>query len=126
MPESHDRARPFELADKLEKERDLTDEEFETVLLCDLPEIDGYLAEKTRKVCEEYYGKAVYLRGLIEISNYCRNNCYYCGIRRGNKNAERYRLSKEQILSCCDMGYELGFRTFVLQGERIRSTRMNS
>ena len=58
----------------------------------------------------------VYIRGLIEISNYCKNDCYYCGIRRSNKNAVRYRLSKEQILSCCKSGYALGFRTFVLQG----------
>ena len=65
---------------------------------------------------EKYYGKAVYLRGLIEFTNICKNNCYYCGIRSGNANAERYRLSEEQILSCSDMGYDLGFRTFVLQG----------
>lgn len=56
------------------------------------------------------------MRGLIEFTNYCRNDCYYCGIRKSNCNAERYRLTKEQILECCDVGYELGFRTFVLQG----------
>ncbi len=69
-----------------------------------------------RAVREEYYGKDVYLRGLIEFTNYCRNDCYYCGIRRSNKAALRYRLSAEDILNCCDNGYELGFRTFVLQG----------
>lgn len=61
------------------------------------------------------YGDGVYLRGLIEFSNYCRNNCYYCGIRRDNRQVRRYRLSKEEILSCCHTGYGLGFRTFVLQ-----------
>ncbi|MCX7614543.1 MAG: [FeFe] hydrogenase H-cluster radical SAM maturase HydE [Clostridiales bacterium] len=65
---------------------------------------------------EKYYGRKVYFRGLIEFSNFCKNDCYYCGIRRGNANARRYRLSLEQILSCCRNGYELGFRTFVLQG----------
>ncbi|MBQ4361359.1 MAG: radical SAM protein, partial [Lachnospiraceae bacterium] len=75
-----------------------------------------YLAARARAVREEFYGKEVYLRGLIEFSNYCKNNCYYCGIRRGNARAERYRLSPEQILNCCDQGHELGFRTFVLQG----------
>ena len=104
------------LIDRLESEHDLTDEEMKAVLLCDAPGFDEYISEKARKVREAYYGKAVYLRGLIEISNICRNNCYYCGIRSGNTNCERYRLSKEQILTCCDVGYELGFRTFVMQG----------
>lgn len=64
---------------------------------------------------EEYYGRRVYLRGLIEFSSYCRNDCYYCGLRRSNINAHRYRLSQEEILTCCENGYTLGFRTFVLQ-----------
>lgn len=71
---------------------------------------------QARQTRENWYGKSVYIRGLIEFTNYCRNNCYYCGIRRSNKNALRYRLTEEEILSCCRMGYELGFRTFVLQG----------
>ncbi|MBQ3429575.1 MAG: [Mogibacterium sp.] len=104
------------LTDRLAAEHHLTDEEMKAVLLCDAPGFDEYISEKARKVREAYYGKDVYLRGLIEISNICRNNCYYCGIRSGNTNCERYRLSKEQILSCCDIGYELGFRTFVMQG----------
>ena len=58
----------------------------------------------------------MYIRGLIEFTNYCRNNCYYCGIRRDNQNTVRYRLSKEEILACCEEGYRLGFRTYVLQG----------
>ncbi|MBE6027226.1 MAG: [FeFe] hydrogenase H-cluster radical SAM maturase HydE [Clostridiales bacterium] len=116
MQESFERAYPFELADKLEAEGNLTDDELKTVLLFDAPGFDEYLAGKARAVREKHYGKEVYLRGLIEFTNYCKNNCYYCGIRRGNANAERYRLSEDQILSCCDMGYELGFRTFVLQG----------
>ncbi len=71
------------------------------------------LATQTRK---KHFGNKVYLRGLIEFSNYCKNNCYYCGIRAGNTNAQRYRLSKEQILDCCAFGYNVGYRTFVLQG----------
>ena len=62
------------------------------------------------------YGNTVYIRGLIEVSNICKNNCYYCGIRAGNQNCDRYRLTEEDILSACEEGYELGFRTFVLQG----------
>ncbi|MBP5492024.1 MAG: [FeFe] hydrogenase H-cluster radical SAM maturase HydE [Clostridiales bacterium] len=104
------------LIDKLETTRDLTDEEFEKVLLCEDPAFSGELSARARKVREGIYGKEVYLRGLVEFSNFCKNNCKYCGIRRDNKNAQRYRLSEEEILSCCDMGYELGFRTFVLQG----------
>lgn len=78
------------------------------------------LYERAREGAEalrdEHYGRRVFLRGLIEFTSYCKNDCYYCGLRRGNKNAERYRLTKEQILECCDYGASLGFHTFVLQG----------
>jgi len=77
---------------------------------------DSYLFSLADKVRREKYGRDVYIRGLIEISNYCKNNCLYCGIRRDNRDTERYRLSEEEILSCADEGYLLGFRTFVLQG----------
>ncbi|MBR5179236.1 MAG: [Lachnospiraceae bacterium] len=105
-----------DLVDRLEKTKDLSNEEFTELLFCDDKEAVEYLTERARAVREKIYGKEVYLRGLIEFTNYCKNNCKYCGIRCGNKNADRYRLSKDDILSCCDMGYELGFRTFVLQG----------
>lgn len=83
-------------------------------------EIDQELFELARKKQQQTFGKGVYLRGLIEFTNYCRNNCYYCGIRAGNREVERYRLTKEQILDCCQEGYTLGFRTFVLQGGEDR------
>ena len=105
-----------DLIDRLLKNRNLTDEELTGVLLCDDPEFNEYLFEQARKVREEIYGRDVFVRGLIEFTNYCRNNCYYCGIRRENSNVLRYRLSEEEIIACSDMGYELGFRTFVLQG----------
>lgn len=73
------------------------------------------LYARARAVREAHYGRAVYLRGLIEFSNICRNDCRYCGIRRSNGRIERYRLTAEEILACCDQGYALGFRTFVLQ-----------
>ncbi|MEE1195500.1 MAG: [FeFe] hydrogenase H-cluster radical SAM maturase HydE [Lachnospiraceae bacterium] len=78
--------------------------------------MDDLLFQTARKVAREVFGNRIYKRGLIEISSYCKNDCYYCGIRRSNQKAERYRLTKEQILSCCETGYALGFRTFVLQG----------
>ena len=77
---------------------------------------DSSLRSKARELQHQYYGNSIFIRGLIEISNYCKNNCYYCGIRCANKNLLRYRLTKEDILECCKEGYELGFRTFVLQG----------
>lgn len=77
---------------------------------------DTELYKTADKIRRENYGDKVYIRGLIEVSSYCKNNCLYCGIRAGNKNAMRYRLSEEEILSCCKAGYELGFRTFVMQG----------
>ncbi|MBQ4492369.1 MAG: [Deltaproteobacteria bacterium] len=116
IPEVQQKFDCHELADKLERTRDLADSEFGAVLLCKESGFDEYLARKARNAREKYYGKDVYLRGLIEFTNYCKNNCFYCGIRRENRNVERYRLSEQQILSCADRGYELGFRTFVLQG----------
>ena len=74
------------------------------------------LAAEAVAIREHWYGNKVYTRGLIEYTNYCKNNCYYCGIRAGNTNVQRYRLTKEEIMDCCANGYELGFRTFVLQG----------
>ena len=95
---------------------ELTRDEIITLLENRDPEIQSKLAEKASAVAREHYGNKVYVRGLIEFTNYCRNDCYYCGIRCGNKNAERYRLSKEDILECASYGYDLGFRTIVLQG----------
>lgn len=77
---------------------------------------DEYLFCQADEIRRKNYGNKVYIRGLIEFTNYCKNNCYYCGIRCGNKNVQRYRLTREEILTCCEEGYELGFRTFVLQG----------
>lgn len=78
--------------------------------------VDGFLREEARKKADAVFGKAIYLRGLIEISSYCKNDCYYCGLRRSNKAAARYRLSEDEILSACAEGYAAGIRTFVLQG----------
>lgn len=105
-----------ELIDKLEKEHILTKSELAEIITGHTPETDEYLFAKARVVRERIYGKDVYMRGLIEFTNYCKNDCLYCGIRRSAKNAERYRLTEEQILDCCETGYGLGFRTFVLQG----------
>lgn len=85
------------------------------ILLTDQEERD-YLFSTARQVREQFYGKKVFVRGLIEFTNYCRNDCYYCGIRKSNAQASRYRLSKDEIMECCETGYQLGFRTFVLQG----------
>ncbi len=81
------------------------------------------LYANARQVQNTYYGNKIFARGLIEFSNYCKNDCYYCGIRRSNREACRYRLTKEQILECCRSGYEIGFRTFVLQSGEDGSFR---
>ena len=105
-----------QLIDKLYKTNNLSPEEYKELIDSRNPEISEYLFEKARAVRIENYGHDVYIRGLIEFTNYCKNDCYYCGIRKSNREAERYRLTKEQILECCSIGYDLGFRTFVLQG----------
>lgn len=92
----------------------MSDDELLSIIMTD--EFDEKLFETADKIRRGIYSDEVYVRGLIEFTNYCRNNCYYCGIRRDNLKAERYRLSKQDILTCCREGYKLGFRTFVLQG----------
>ena len=79
-------------------------------------ESSAYLRAAAAEEAVRHFGRKIYLRGLIEFTNYCKNDCLYCGIRRGNQNAVRYRLTLSQIMECCKMGYELGYRTFVLQG----------
>ncbi len=106
----------FELITKLEKQHSLTVDEYEYLIANRNDDIAEILAEKARTVREKIYGKDVYIRGLIEVSNICKNNCLYCGIRKSNKACERYRLNKDEILECADEGYSLGFRTFVMQG----------
>lgn len=101
---------------KLEKENRLTKAEWMQLIDGRTTELAEFLFERAREVRHAHYGKNVYIRGLIEFSNYCKNDCYYCGIRKSNRCLSRYRLTKEEILSCCQNGYELGFRTFVLQG----------
>lgn len=103
-----------QIIQKLALSGNASDEELAAVLTSDADPAQLFeLADDVRK---RVYGTDVYIRGLIEISNYCRNNCLYCGIRAANQTVIRYRLTKEQILSCCKTGYGLGFRTFVMQG----------
>lgn len=106
----------FDIIDKLEATRSLSLEEYRSIIEGFSPEISEYAAKKAVEKRKAVYGNDVYIRGLIEVSNICKNDCYYCGIRRSNKKCERYRLTKEDILGSAKQGYELGFRTFVLQG----------
>lgn len=106
-----------ELLDKLEQ--NLTLEKHEFIMLLqnyNNEELFEKAKNKALELKQKYYGKDIYIRGLIEISSYCKNDCLYCGLRKSNKNAERYRLSSDDILNCAKQGYDLGFRTFVLQG----------
>ncbi len=100
----------------LRENKALPEKELITLLSTLEKEDEELLYRHAREVREKHYGKDVYLRGLIEFTNHCRNDCRYCGIRRSNRKIERYRLSEEDILKCCDEGEKLGFRTFVLQG----------
>ena len=106
----------FSLLDRLERERTLSLAEYEALIAGRTDELAGQAAARADAVRRRVYGTDVYVRGLIEVGNVCRNDCLYCGIRRSNARCERYVLSDEDILSCCEEGYHLGFRTFVLQG----------
>lgn len=104
------------LVDKLRRMHSLTAEEYKLLLVSKDRDEREDLRRQAQEVALGQFGNAVFIRGLIEIGNRCRNNCYYCGIRQGNRAVARYELSKEEIRACCRKGYELGFRTFVLQG----------
>ncbi len=104
------------LIDKLRETKYLSSEEFQQLIDCRTPEVGDYLFSQACEVQHQYYENHIYIRGLIEFTNYCKNDCYYCGIRASNREAHRYRLDKRTILACCKNGYALGFRTFVLQG----------
>ncbi|MDO4306267.1 MAG: [FeFe] hydrogenase H-cluster radical SAM maturase HydE [Eubacteriales bacterium] len=105
-----------EYIDKLYETQSLTREEFFGLLANRSEETDAYAGKLACQVRQREYGDRIFIRGLIEFTNYCKNDCYYCGIRRSNSNVQRYRLNEEDILECCREGYALGFRTFVLQG----------
>jgi biotin synthase len=107
------------LVDALVSERDLPDEGLRALIESE-GEDAAYLRARGGEVCESVYGKAVYLRGLVEFTNYCANDCFYCGLRRSNGECERYRLTEEEVLDCAIRGYQLGFRTIVLQGGEDR------
>ena len=104
------------LIEKLIKNHSLTKDEYRHLVEEFSTESLNYIAPLALETKKSVFGNSIYIRGLIEISNICKNDCLYCGIRASNKNCERYRLTKEQILSCCREGYALGFRTFVMQG----------
>lgn len=101
---------------KLAKNHTLSKQEYISLINCNDKESLEYLRQKAEKQRQDIFGRDIYMRGLIEFTNYCKNDCLYCGIRRSNKKAQRYRLTKEEMLDCCKNGYDLGFRTFVLQG----------
>ncbi len=105
----------IKLIDKLNRNKRLETEEW-IELFKNYEKVSDYAKKLAYEIKKKNFGDGIYIRGLIEISNYCKNNCLYCGIRRGNKNVSRYRLSKEEILDCCRNGYPAGFRSFVLQG----------
>ncbi|SEA58131.1 biotin synthase [Pseudobutyrivibrio sp. ACV-2] len=107
---------PIEILEKLNNTHSLSIEEYELLLNNINPELMQLAANYACDYQKQYYQNKVFIRGLVEFSNYCRNNCLYCGIRRDNKNCERYRLRIEEIIKCANEGYDLGFRTVVLQG----------
>lgn len=110
------KSRNMELIDALYKNKNLTHENWAALIGSYTQEDAVYAADLARETAVKRFGKNVYFRGIVEFTNYCKNDCYYCGIRRSNRKVDRYRLTKEEIMECCQEGYANGFRTFVLQG----------
>lgn len=104
------------LLSSFEYDNDLNKKKLNKKEKSEIKELKEYLRIKARGKADKIFGKYIFMRGLVEFTNYCKNDCIYCGIRKSNKNAERYRLNKKEILECCKIGYDIGFRTFVLQG----------
>ena len=104
------------IVDKLRKQHRLSSDEYRALLTMRNPQDADYLMTQAREVAQQQFGRGIFLRGLVELTNVCRNDCLYCGIRRSNAHVSRYTLTREQVLACCEQGYEIGFRTFVLQG----------
>ena len=104
------------LLSSFEYDNDLNKKKLDKKEKIEIKELKKYLREKAREKADKVFGKYIFMRGLIEFTNYCKNDCIYCGIRKSNKKVERYRLNKKEILECCKIGYDIGFRTFVLQG----------
>ena len=104
------------IVEHIKATRDIGRDELEHLLITDDRELVEHLRATAREVADAVYGKKIFIRGLIEISSHCKNDCLYCGLRRSNRSAVRYRLTDEQIYDCCETGYRLGFRTFVMQG----------
>ena len=105
-----------ERIDLLNREKNLSREDWVELIRTQCAEDREYAAELARELAVSVFGKKIYFRGIIEFTNICKNNCYYCGIRCANRNVARYRLTDKEILECCAEGYEIGYRTFVLQG----------
>ena len=111
----------IELIDTLAKTGHLDKEQWVQLFDTFTDDDRAYAAQKASAAAVAQFGKSIFIRGIVEFSNVCKNDCLYCGIRKSNANCERYRLTKEQILDCCDAGYEYGFRTFVLQSGEDKS-----
>ncbi len=108
-----------ELVDILREQQHLDSSSYQALLECNDKSVVAYLHGQAREVGDEVFGKGIFVRGLVELTNVCRNDCLYCGIRKSNTAVERYVLTTEQVLQSCQQGYELGFRTFVLQGGEL-------
>lgn len=106
----------YKLIDALYEHGDLPENDLIYILEHIEPTSYEYLREKADKKRRLHYDDTVFMRGLIEFTNFCAQDCSYCGIRASNSKADRYRLTQEEILSCCAEGYRLGYRTYVLQG----------